>query len=181
MSTASGGAAGNRFRKGQSGNPKGRPKKQRATVPSAFDIVMDKRLTVANGARQRELTIDEALQVKTYQDALAGSRMARRAVLRMIEKREKAIAAKAPPGRVEVKTETADPRNADEAMKILGIATRNEAWMEQDVAERLLIEPWAVRAALSRRSRKVLRRQDIDNLRYAVRDWDKISWPEPDA
>jgi len=84
-----------RFVKGQSGNPAGRPKKRRPHV-SAFDIIFDKTLTVSQNGIERELTVDEALQLKTYQAALKGSKMAVRAVLKMIEKRESALAEKAP-------------------------------------------------------------------------------------
>ena len=83
------------FEKGQSGNPAGRPKKRRPHV-SAFDIIFDKTLTVTQNGVERELTVDEALQLKTYQAALKGSKMAMRAVLKMIEKREIALA-KQPP------------------------------------------------------------------------------------
>lgn len=44
---------------------------------------------------ERELTVDEALQLQTYQAALNGSKMAVRSVLKMIEKREEALAKKA--------------------------------------------------------------------------------------
>src|SRR5918993_1279412 len=84
-----------RFQKGQSGNPAGRPKKRRPHV-SAFDIVFDKRLSVIQNGEERELTVDEALQFKTYLAALKGSKMAVRAVLNMIEKREAALAARTP-------------------------------------------------------------------------------------
>lgn len=90
-----------RFRKGQSGNPKGRPKARRPHI-SAFNIIFDKTLTVNQGGVERELTIDEALQLQTYQAALKGSRMAARTILKMIEKREGAIAAFDPPVRGEV-------------------------------------------------------------------------------
>ena len=75
-----------RFQKGQSGNPAGRPKARRPHI-SAFDVIFDKKLTVSQNGIERELTIDEALQLQTYQAALKGSKMAVRAVLKMIEKR----------------------------------------------------------------------------------------------
>lgn len=85
--------ASTRFAKGQSGNPKGRPKKRRPDV-SAFDIIFDKTLTVTQNGTERELTVDEALQLQTYQAALKDSRMSARAVLKMIEKRERWLAEK---------------------------------------------------------------------------------------
>src|SRR3954452_6734660 len=103
-----------RFQKGQSGNPAGRPRVRRPHV-SAFDIIFDKRLTVTQNGVERELTIDEALQLQTYQAALKGSKMAVRAVLRMIEKRELALRAAAPkalpkpqPTKVEHETDSAN-------------------------------------------------------------------------
>ena len=79
-----------RFQKGQSGNPKGRPRKAKLEkTGSAFDLVIDKTLTVTQGGVPREVTVDEALQHRTYQDAIAGNRSARREVLKMIAKREK--------------------------------------------------------------------------------------------
>src|SRR5215212_6605126 len=106
-----------RFQKGQSGNPAGRPRARRPHI-SAFDIVFDKTLTVTQNGVERELTIDEALQLQTYQAALKGSRMAVRAVLKMIEKRELAVRAAAPksasnPVRMRVEHET---DSANEAM-----------------------------------------------------------------
>lgn len=81
---------GNRgqFAKGQSGNPKGRPARSAAPVASPFDVIVEKTLTVTRNGVEREITMEEALQHRTYQDALAGKRMARREVLRWIEKRE---------------------------------------------------------------------------------------------
>src|SRR5215475_6663672 len=114
-----------RFLKGHSGNPKGRPRKQ-ITPPdaprSAFEIVLEKRVTVTQGGVDRELSVEEALQLRIYQDALAGKRRALRTVLKMIAKREKAIAANGQgimpfiPSKKEM-----DPRNADAAMRLLGI------------------------------------------------------------
>ena len=70
-----------RWEKGHSGNPAGRPSKRRPHV-SAFDIIFDKRLTVTQNGIERDLTVDEALQLETYQSALKGRRMAIRHVSR---------------------------------------------------------------------------------------------------
>jgi len=140
------------FQKGQSGNPKGRPRKQTAlsnTTRSAFEIVFEKRVTVTRGGVDRELSVEEALQLRTYQDALAGNRMAQREVLKMIAKREKAIADKGhrTMPSVTLKREPTEPRDADAAMRLLGIAAHDK----RGGMDALLLEPWAVQAALSRR------------------------------
>jgi hypothetical protein len=84
------GATPNRgwFRKGRSGNPAGRPTASRAPQASAFDVVVERTLTVAHHGGTREITMEEALQQRTYRDALAGKRMAQREVLKWIAKRE---------------------------------------------------------------------------------------------
>ncbi len=113
-----------RFEKGRSGNPAGRPKARRPHV-SAFDIIFDQTLTVTQGGIERELTVDEALQFQTYQAALKGSRMAVRAVLKMIEKREAALAERNPPARRGARVEVeSDSPNANAALRILGIAVK---------------------------------------------------------
>jgi Family of unknown function (DUF5681) len=125
------------FQKGHSGNSKGRPRKPRAlpeTIRSAFEIVLEKRVTVTQAGLDQELSVEEALQLRTYQDALAGNRSARREVLKMIAKREKAMADRglrtqrqSVPPKI-----SPDPRNADAAMCLLGIAAPNKSREEYD-------------------------------------------------
>ncbi len=112
-----------RFRKGESGNPKGRPKSRPGPSTSAFDIVIDRTLPVMQNGKAREVTVEEALQHRTYKDAIAGNRAARREVLKMIAVREKWLAAKASKHRpIDVREEPPDPDNANEALLLLGIA-----------------------------------------------------------
>lgn len=172
--------AESRFRKGESGNPRGRPRSKPAATSSAFDIIMDRLLTVTQGGQARELTVEEALQQRTYQDAIAGNRAARREVLKMIAKREKWLAAnttqKAP--KVEIALEPKDPRNADEAMILLGIAERTPPWGENDRYDRLLLQPWAVQTALSRPGRRRLSAREVSEIKRCTKDPDTLRWPK---
>ena len=49
---------------------------------------MEKTLTVTDRGSTREITVEEALQQRTYQDALKGKRMAIREVVRWTQERE---------------------------------------------------------------------------------------------
>ncbi len=168
-----------RFEKGQSGNPAGRPKKRRPHV-SAFDILFDKRLTVSQNGVERELSLDEALQLQTYQAALKGSKMAVRAVLKMIEKREGALAKKNPPPaprgipwRFEM-----DPRNADDAMLLLGIAVRDESWTGPcNYGTRMKLSTWAAQAGIGGPGRSRLTEQQISEIKRVTLAPDQLRWP----
>jgi len=169
-----------RFQKGQSGNPAGRPKARRPHV-SAFDIIFDKTLTVTQNGVERELTVDEALQLQTYQAALKGSKMAVRSVLKMIEKREVTLAKLAPPRKhrpMEWKWEQ-DPRNADEAMLLLGITVPDPRWDggKCEYGTRMRMATWATQACLSRPGRRNLTTRDIEEIKREAIEPEKLKWP----
>ena len=75
------------FSKGRSGNLGGRPKGSRASPASAIDIVVERKLTVPHLGGTREITMEEAIQQRTFRDAIAGKRMAMREVAKWIMKR----------------------------------------------------------------------------------------------
>lgn len=174
--------SGGRFQKGQSGNPNGRPKLSRSTQTSAFDIVVEKKLTVTRHGAPREVTIQEALQHRTYQDAIAGKRMAQRDILKWIGKRELWFAKNAPERaqRFIFCGQERDPDNADATLVLLGIVRQNpyHAAIAAGVAAGfcdeqapLLLEPWAVEAALRRRrSTKALTDSELAEIRRCTRD-----------
>ena len=170
-----------RFRKGQSGNPKGRPRKEKARTGSAFDIVIDRTLTVTQGGVPREVTVEEALQHQTYREAIAGNRPARREVLKMIAKREQAIAAsesRRKPTPIALR-QSRDPENAEAALLILGVASRNPERQGPGFdGEQLLLEPWAVQLALSRRrgGRKLTEKERAE-INRCTRDAGSLRWP----
>ena len=169
------------FRKGNSGNPEGRPKAVKEKQVSAFDIVTEQVLTVTQNGVSREATAEEALQHRAYRDAIGGSRSAQRVILKMIAKREKWLAAKGDRNwpRFTSRLEPVDPQNADAALQILGIATHDagrDRW--EDKREPLLLELWAVQAALARR-RGGDRLTDIEvrQVERCTREAMKLRWP----
>jgi hypothetical protein len=136
-------------------------------------------VTVTQGGVDRELSVEEALQLRTYQDAVAGKRPAVRALMKMIAEREKAIAER---GRqivpsTTVRFESVGPTNADAAMCILGIAAPDKS-KEPHHPGALLLEPWAVQAALSRRrGRKALTAKDVAEIERCTRAAETLRWP----
>jgi Family of unknown function (DUF5681) len=170
------------FPRGRSGNLDGRPRVSRASKGSAFEVLVEKTLTVADGGGTREITVEEALQQRTFQDALAGKRMAMREVVKWIIKREKWLAKHAhPKARPAMRPFLAspDPDNADAALMLLGIAAPNPARADwKSDRTHLLLEPWAVQAALRRRrGGQCLTDGEHDDIRRCTRDSDSLRWP----
>jgi hypothetical protein len=169
------------FSRGRSGNPAGRPKASRASQGSVFDIVVEKTLTVPHHGGTREITMEEALQQRTYRDAIAGKNMAMREVVKWIQKREAWLAKHAPQTRwTKIKQYISpDPDNADAALLLLGIAVRNPA--RADIGadrEQLLLAPWAVQAALRRRrGGSRLTDREREEIRRCTRDPVSLQWP----
>lgn len=168
------------FPKGRSGNPNGRPKTSRAPNGSAFEVLLEKTLTVADRGGTRTITLEQALQQRTYQDALAGKRMAMREVMKWIIKREAWLAKQhAPEAEEPVKVLIEhDPKKADAALVLLGIAAPHPARAKIGGARaELRLEPWAVQAALRRRrGGQRLTDKEREEIRACTRDADSLRW-----
>ena len=165
--------SGSRFQPGRSGNPEGRPPKPRRPNVSAFEIILDKTLEITQNGQQREASVEEALQQQTLKDALAGKRMAIRKMLKMIEKREKALEQKnaVPQKKIELKCHySAD--NANEALRILGIAEPDPGF-----PTRWKVHAWAAQAALSRPGRKKFDHREVDDIKFFTFEPDTLKWP----
>jgi hypothetical protein len=129
----------------------------------------------------REITMEEALQQRTYRDAVAGKRMAQREVVKWIMKREAWLAKYEPkvrPRKISLLS-SPDPDNADAALLLLGIAAPNPARADIGATRaQLLLEPWAVQAALRRRrGGSRLTDKERNEIRRCTRDPDSLRWP----
>ena len=80
------GSTATRFKSGQSGNPKGRPRKPKPLSSSPFAI-LDELLTVHEPESVSELPLEDAMLIKTYQRAITGSPRAGKKLVKMILER----------------------------------------------------------------------------------------------
>ena len=74
-----------RFQKGQSGNPSGRPRRSR----SAGDVIteiLERKVTVRDGAGARKVTVQEAMLLKFAENALKGDAKALNLLLNLAER-----------------------------------------------------------------------------------------------
>ena len=169
------------FGKGHCGNPGGRGTASPAPPPSVLEILVDKTLTAVRDGIERTVELKEALQQRTYQDALKGKPMAMREVAKWILKRDAWLTKhrrQASPPAI-TRHISPDPDNADAALLLLGIAAPNPARAEfgGDRAQ-LLLEPWAVQVALRRRrGGERLTNRECDEIRRCTRDPDCLRWP----
>lgn len=169
-----------RFVPGHSGNPEGRPRRDKPKQDkSAFDVLDGRQVTVVMGGLPRELTMLEALFYKTYQEALDGGRMAIRHVLKKIMAREAKRSPHVPRFPLML-FEDPDPADVDDALIVLKIATKSEGCTRPDGRPFLQLESWAASAAFRRRKLGPLSRQNLKDIREQTRDADSVNWPEED-
>ena len=168
-----------RFKKGQSGNPKGRQRKPKPPPSSPFAI-LDEMLTVHEPEGVAELSLEDAMLIKTYQLAITGNRRAGKKIVKMMIERYKSnLKSQAPRApRITRKVEQVDPENALEALEILGIASRRANANAGDSRRGCLrLERWAVEAALRRRTFEELSSSDIHFIREWTHDGLAVKWP----
>lgn len=169
------------FPKGRSGNPRGRPTASGASTASVFDVVVKRTLTVARNGNACEIPLEEAIHQRIFQDALAGKRIAQREILKWIMKRDtwRAKHTNKASGREIPILSSPDPDNADKALLLLGIATPIPE--RADIGAKraqLLLEPWAVQAALRRRrGGNRLTETEVNEIKRCTRDPDCLRWP----
>jgi len=72
-----------RFRKGQSGNPRGRPRNRRREIP--YDYLLGQMVTIREDGRERRITAAEAFLLQLTKKGLEGCSASARSSLQVIE------------------------------------------------------------------------------------------------
>jgi len=164
--------AATRFKKGQSGNPKGRPKNRRKTVP--YDAVLGQMVTIREDGRERRVTAAEAFLLQLTQKGLAGDSAAARASLDAIEQARSARGDDLPS--VDTIIVSSISSGADAILEPLGIARKKFPADKERV--RWELDPWIVEAALQRLDGQRLNENEQQEIWNATRMPEKVAWPD---
>jgi hypothetical protein len=164
--------AATRFKKGQSGNPKGRPRARHRTTP--FDSVLGQMVTIREGGRERSVTAAEAFILRLTQKGLAGDNAAARASLEAIE----AARLKRPEHEQRIRSIriVMVGTGIDAVIGESGIAFKRNRKDQENV--RWEIEPWVVEAALARMAPKQLTEAEQQEVWQNTRNADCVHWPD---
>lgn len=171
------------FKEGHSGNRRGPPlKSQRKRPKTAFDILFHPVFDPIAKDLPPELGPQYEAAYRTYVAALKkDSKRARRVVLKHMRRRAQEqvhLAALSEPRAPVVRVVEPDPRNVDDALLILGLATEDTEYARRDHERtRLKLMRWAVQMALGRRhGGHRLTDFDVSNINRVTVDSNKLSW-----
>lgn len=160
------------FKKGQSGNPRGRPRNRRREVP--YDTLLGQMVTVREDGRERRVTAAEAFILQLTKKGLEGDSASARASLTAIENAR----ANRPAHGVGVDSIRIHFRTFGLccAVEDLGIGVLVNPTSKERV--RLMLKPWIVEAALARLGSRRLSVEEQKTVLASVRTPEKVRWPD---
>jgi Family of unknown function (DUF5681) len=162
-----------RFKKGQSGNPAGRPRGRRREAP--YEAILGQMVTIREDGTTRRVTAAEAFLLKLTKSGLEGDGAAARASLAAIEyAREQHDAALGGSRISAIVREAVAPGSVALALQPLRMARKLDPY--RDTAQ-IALEPWLVEAALARLDRR-LSPAEQQIIVKATRTPRKVRWPE---
>lgn len=162
-----------RFRKGQSGNPRGRPRNRRHEVP--YDHVLGQMVTVLEDGRERRITAAEAFILQLTKNGLSGDSASARASLAAIENARAARVGLDSDVVYYLIWKSVSPGSVACALDALGMAVKLRKYSEHTRHE---LRPWLVQKALERLGNRRLSAEEQHTVVQATRSPDKVQWPE---
>ncbi|MBI1391926.1 MAG: hypothetical protein GC152_04210 [Alphaproteobacteria bacterium] len=160
-----------RFRKGQSGNPRGRQKERHREIP--YDTVLGQMVTIREDGRERRVTAAEAFLLQLTQKSLSGDSAAARYSLDAIEAARPSPADNDPyPSKIVL---SSIATGADAIIGLLGIAIQRRP--TDEARARWELNPWIVEAALARLGDCQLTEDEQREVWNATRTTHKVKWP----
>jgi len=163
---------GSRFAKGQSGNPKGRPRGRHRMAP--YEAVLGQMVTIRDGAVEKRMSAAEAFMLHLAKRGLEGDGSAGRALMATIEEASSQKVAEAMLPRTIIHA-TVTPGSVNPALEPLRIARKLDPYRP---SARMMLEPWIVEVALERLGDRKLARKEQQTVLAATRTPHKVKWPD---
>lgn len=162
-----------RFKKGASGNPKGRPRGRHRSIP--YDTLLGQMVTIREEGRTRRVTAAEAFMLQLTRKGLQGDSASARASLAAIEAAQQR-AGSGPDDPITIIRIVTITFSIGTVMGELGLATKKHPTDENRV--RWELNPWIIEAALERMGKGRLTLEEQREVWEAARTPDKVRWPQ---
>ncbi len=162
----------NQFKKGQSGNPRGRPRNRGPAVP--YDTLLGQMVTIREDGRERRVTAAEAFLLHLTKRGLEGDSVAAGASLAAIEvarlssqRREPLIGG--------IITHYVSPGSVGTALDSLGLAIKLNRYSQRSYYK---LKPWIVQAAIAQFGDRRLTVAEQRTVVEATSSPQKVVWPK---
>lgn len=165
--------ASTRFRKGQSGNPKGRPRGRKRELP--YEAVLGQMVTIREDGIERRVTAAEAFLLHMTKRGLEGDGPAARAAMAAIEEARAARGVNGQDEQQVIVLTFVAPGSVNTALTALRMAKKLDKYRPM---ARIALEPWLVQEALARLGDRRLSPGEQEEVMTATRTPHKVQWPE---
>lgn len=163
----------NRFRKGKSGNPRGRPVGRRNDPP--YEAVLGQMVTIREDGTGRRVSAAEAFLLHITKQGLEGDGAAARAAMAAIAEARATRLTRGGYDTLTIVTVYVAPGSVNSAVEPLRMARKLDRYRG---TARMALEPWIVEAAIDRLGDKQLSVNEQEIVVRAARTPWKVRWPD---